>query len=107
MTEPRRKQASRYTLWLSVGWFVCVLIVFVGAMWMWDFIDDIIRDALEARFESKPTEGFAYWYWQEVKSSLVAVVLLMIPFPIALAWLLRIAIRWSRNSTKNADKTAS
>ena len=81
--------AVRVLVWLL--WLVLLL----GGMFLaWDFIDDLVKDALEARFESVPAEGFGYWYRQELIKGWWMIALLLSPFVIGTGFLLRSALRW-------------
>jgi len=77
-----------------LSWLICVVFLIGGMFLTWDFIDDLVKDTLEARFEAEPTEGFDYWYSQELIKSWWAIALLMSPFWIGIGFLLRSASRW-------------
>jgi len=57
MTELHEGQNKYPPFWLVVVWFLCMCGLIIGALWMWDFIDDIVKDALEARFEANPSSA--------------------------------------------------
>lgn len=107
MMEHRKGKNKYPALWLVVVWCLCVFALIIGALWMWDFIDDIIKDALEARFEAKPPEGFAYWYGQELKKSVGTIVILISPFVVGAFLLLTIGLRWVRRGRQSPEESAS
>lgn len=88
------KARSALPLVRVFAWILCLVFLIVGAFLAWDFIDDLVKDALEARFESPPTEGFGYWYRRELMKGWWAILLLIGPFAFGIVVLLRCALRW-------------
>jgi hypothetical protein len=77
-----------------LAWLLCLVLLIGGMFLAWDFIDDLVKDALEARFESAPAAGFGYWYRRELLKGWWMIALLMSPFVIGIGFLLRNALRW-------------
>jgi hypothetical protein len=81
-----------------LAWLLCLVLLIGGVFLAWDFIDDLVKDALEARFESAPAEGFGYWYRRELFKDWWMIALLLSPFVIGIGFLLRSALRWLQHS---------
>lgn len=90
--------------WLNLSavrvltWLLCLMFAIGGMFFAWDFIDDLVKDALEARFESEPAEGFDHWYRRELLGGWWMITLIMSPFVILIVFLLRSAMRWFQRS---------
>jgi hypothetical protein len=76
-----------------LAWLLCLVLLIGGMLLAWHFIDDLVKDSLEARFESAPAEGFDYWYRRELLKGWWMIALLMSPFVIGIGFLLRSALR--------------
>jgi hypothetical protein len=98
MTQLRGKLGRVPAALRVLIWLFCLCALAIATYWVWDFIDDLIKDALEARFEAAPPEGFPYWYRREVLKAAVPIVLLIGPLVLGIALLLRAGWRWWKRS---------